>query len=182
MRKYLGAEVLAHDSPALRFRDRNSSVGRLDTFMAAHTSVPSDFPRYVALSQWVQAETLRTRIETSRRRMWECSGVLFWQWNDCWPGITWSVVDFDGRLKAAYFVAKRAWHPRILAIVDEAPAISLTKKKPRCLKVRRSEPVREVSLEAPLDCWPVLEQVYSSCGSPEGLATSGERGYLHLEC
>ena len=31
------------------------------------------------------------------------------------------------------------------------------KKETKCLKVRRSEPVREVSLEAPLDCWPVLE-------------------------
>src|SRR5271170_1035852 len=40
--------------------------------------------------------------------------------------------------------------------IREAPAISLIKKKPRYLKVRQSAPVREVSLEAPLDCWPVL--------------------------
>jgi BON domain len=39
--------------------------------------------------------------------------------------------------------------------IREAPAISLIKKKPRCLKVRRSAPVREVWWEVRLDCWPV---------------------------
>jgi hyperosmotically inducible protein len=43
----------------------------------------------------------------------------------------------------------------VLFPIREAPAISLTKKQPRCRKVRRSAPVREVSLEAPLDYWPV---------------------------
>src|ERR1700756_2625044 len=41
-------------------------------------------------------------------------------------------------------------------LIREAPGISLTKKKPSCLKVRRSAPVREGSWEVQLDCWPAL--------------------------
>ena len=33
-------------------------------------------------------------------------GSLFWQLNDCWPGPSWSVVDYYGKEKQAYDVVK----------------------------------------------------------------------------
>jgi beta-mannosidase len=33
-------------------------------------------------------------------------GTLYWQINDCWPGPTWSSVDYHGQLKALHFKVK----------------------------------------------------------------------------
>ena len=33
-------------------------------------------------------------------------GTLFWQLNDCWPGPSWSVIDYYGKPKVAYEVIK----------------------------------------------------------------------------
>ena len=40
-----------------------------------------------------------------------CIRDRVWQFNDCWPGISWSLVDFDRTCKAAYFAVKRAYAP-----------------------------------------------------------------------
>ena len=34
-------------------------------------------------------------------------GTLFWQLNDCWPGPSWSVIDYYGKHKLAYDVVKK---------------------------------------------------------------------------
>jgi beta-mannosidase len=41
---------------------------------------------------------------------------LLWQLNDCWPGFTWSIVDFDGHPKPAYYAARRAFAPAIATV------------------------------------------------------------------
>jgi beta-mannosidase len=34
-------------------------------------------------------------------------GSLFWQLNDCWPGISWSAIDYYGRKKKLYFEVQK---------------------------------------------------------------------------
>ena len=58
-----------------------------------------------------QAEGLKFGIEHYRRRQPHNSGTLVWQFNDVWPGFTWSVVDYDLVPKAGYYFAKRAYAP-----------------------------------------------------------------------
>jgi beta-mannosidase len=36
-------------------------------------------------------------------------GTLLWQLNDCWPGPSWSIIDFEGRPKPAYHAVKAAY-------------------------------------------------------------------------
>lgn len=64
---------------------------------------------YIKNSQSLQALALRTAIAAHRNAQPYCMGTIFWQWNDCWPGISWSVVDFDGNPKPAYYEVKRAF-------------------------------------------------------------------------
>jgi beta-mannosidase len=38
-------------------------------------------------------------------------GTLFWQFNDCWQGPSWSVIDYDKKEKIAYGVVKEMYQP-----------------------------------------------------------------------
>jgi beta-mannosidase len=58
-----------------------------------------------------QAEGLKFGIEHFRRRKPHCSGTLFWQLNDCWPCLSWSVLDYYGFGKAGYYYVRRAYAP-----------------------------------------------------------------------
>ena len=65
----------------------------------------------IYISQLMQAKGLRQAIETHRVNMPYCMGSLYWQINDCWPGITWSTMDYFGNLKASHYAVKLANEP-----------------------------------------------------------------------
>jgi beta-mannosidase len=48
-------------------------------------------------------------------------GTLFWQWNDCWPVVSWSAVDYFGRKKALAYHLKRLFANLFIA-AEEAEA------------------------------------------------------------
>ena len=50
-------------------------------------------------------------VEHYRRREPHCNGTLAWQFNDVWPGFSWSVVDHDLVPKAGYHFLSRAYAP-----------------------------------------------------------------------
>ncbi|KAK0742961.1 glycoside hydrolase superfamily [Schizothecium vesticola] len=73
-----------------------------------------DLVGFVHLSQVVQADALGWAYKSWRRRWDEergCGGVLVWQANDVWPGTSWSVVDYYGVRKAAWYAVRRALAP-----------------------------------------------------------------------
>lgn len=70
---------------------------------------------YCLRSMMTQAEGLKIGIEHFRRRKFNCSGCLIWQLNDSWPGFSWSLIDYDGIPKAAYYYIRRAYAPKILS-------------------------------------------------------------------
>jgi len=62
--------------------------------------------KFTYYSQIVQARAAKTYIEHLRANN-RNAGVLFWQFNDCWPAITWSAIDFYKQPKALYYYSKR---------------------------------------------------------------------------
>jgi beta-mannosidase len=46
---------------------------------------------------------------------------LFWQLNDCWQVVSWSVLDYFGRPKMGYYFAKRAFSPLLVTIAPTSP-------------------------------------------------------------
>ena len=45
--------------------------------------------------------------------MFKTAGCLIWQFNDCWPVISWSLIDYGLNPKPAYFAVKRVCQPII---------------------------------------------------------------------
>ncbi|CAN5297897.1 glycoside hydrolase family 2 protein [soil metagenome] len=84
---------------------------KADALMIPVTGLPTTLQDYVDFTQWTQAEGLKFGIEHFRRRTPHCSGALIWQFNDCWPCVSWSLIDWDGVEKASYHAVRRAFAP-----------------------------------------------------------------------
>jgi beta-mannosidase len=96
-------------SPGLINRIKDRPNDKVDAMMIPVTGLPKTLEEYVDFTQITQAEGLKFGIEHFRRRKPHCSGSLLWQYNDCWPGISWSLVDYYGFGKASYYYTRRAY-------------------------------------------------------------------------
>jgi beta-mannosidase len=85
--------------------------------LAVHYPVPEGMRLFVLYSQLNQAEALKTAVTHWRSRMFKTSGCLIWQLNDCWPVISWSLIDYGLNPKASYFFIKRAFRPIIAPLI-----------------------------------------------------------------
>ena len=72
---------------------------------------PSSFAGFIDKSQKTQAIGMQIAIQSHRQQSPHCMGTLFWQLNDCWPGPSWSVIDYYGKAKAAYETVKQNYKP-----------------------------------------------------------------------
>ncbi len=68
--------------------------------------------------QTMQLELIRAEFEGSRTFRPNSGGTLMWMYNDCWPALDWSIIDYYHRLKPAYYSSKRACEP-LLPIIFE---------------------------------------------------------------
>ena len=65
------------------------------------------FNEYVEATQVLQTKALATAITAHLSAQPYCMGSILWQWNDCWPGATWSVIDYYGNKKKAYYTIQK---------------------------------------------------------------------------
>lgn len=77
---------------------------------------PRDYASLAYLSQLNQAYCMKVGIEHFRRCMPRTMGALYWQLNDCWPGASWSSLEYGGRWKALHFEARRIFAPALLSV------------------------------------------------------------------
>lgn len=77
-----------------------------------------DFERFVKQAQVMHMEGLKCAIEHFRSLKFHCAGSLFWQFEDCWPVTSWSILDYYRRPKPAFYAARRAYAPLLLTFQD----------------------------------------------------------------
>ena len=78
------------------------ACGKIMGYMQQTYKYPNGFPTFVYASQLLQADGIRYGVEHFRRNRGRCMGAVYWQFNDCWPVISWASVDYSGRLKALF--------------------------------------------------------------------------------
>lgn len=88
-------------------------------YISQYFKYPNNFQSLVFLSQLVQAEGVRIGVEHWRRHRGRCMGALYWQLNDCWPGASWSSIDYFGRWKALHYFARIFFNPILLGAVED---------------------------------------------------------------
>jgi beta-mannosidase len=120
LRRAIPSDQLYHHSPAMDWHNKDNPKNKGDDLMLSTTGLPDSLEQYIAFSQIAQAEGLKFGVEHFRRRKPHCSGTLVWQLDDCWPVLSWSVLDYYGFGKAGYYYLRRAYAP-VLASFKASP-------------------------------------------------------------
>jgi len=87
----------------------------IEKYMRYEQFSPKSFDDSIYLSQIVQSIGYRIAIESHRLAMPYCMGTLYWQMNDCWPGVSWSGIDFYKRWKAVQYTIREAYKPILVS-------------------------------------------------------------------
>lgn len=103
-------------SDEMEYRNKDFHRPKGILLMEGYTGVPADIEQYLMFSMLTQAEGLKYGIEHYRRNMPMTSGAIYWQLNDCWPGTSWSVIDYDLIPKAAYYYSKKFFSNVLLTL------------------------------------------------------------------
>jgi len=95
---------------------------RLMHYLVEKIRIPADLEGYIYATQFIQSEALATAIRSWRRRWcgpgreYTTAGALIWQLDDCWPVISWAIVDYELQPKAAYYTVKRELAPFVIGL------------------------------------------------------------------
>ena len=85
---------------------------------------------YTYLTNCLQYYTLKNIIAIHRSKYPVNMGTMVWQLNDCWPGVTWSIIDHDKKPKGGYYALNEAYRDDVLPKKDSVFPKDLHLKKP----------------------------------------------------
>lgn len=87
------------------------------TFNIAKVLTGNTINEFIENSQNYQSEVLSTAIDFYRRKRFDgINGIFQFMLIDCWPSITWSVIDYYGEKKKAYDTLRLCYQPVYISI------------------------------------------------------------------
>jgi len=92
---------------------------RLYRYVGDLFGTAENLEQLIYLSQLAQARAAKAYVEHLRAHSGNNNGVLFWQFNDCCPAISFSAVDYAKRPKVLYYYAKRFFSKQLITVVSE---------------------------------------------------------------
>ena len=110
---YIESEVMEHHQKS---KNNNPIIMR---YISDLYPEPKTFEDIVYLSMLSQAEGIKMCAEHLRRHKDICNGMIYWQLNDCWPGQTWSSIDYYFGIKALHYYSKKFYSPNLISVDDE---------------------------------------------------------------
>ncbi len=109
---YLESETIKHHQKSY------VGNGKIKEFIIKHFPEPKHFESFIYLSQLTQAYGMEKAINAHRLNKGHCMGTLYWQLNDCWPGPSWSSIDYYGNWKALHYSVRKLYQ-NIIPIVKK---------------------------------------------------------------
>lgn len=108
---YIDPKELYLGSPAMKRMQRSYKTDKpiWDAIKRELVKEPKTLGEFIEDSQEVQAKAYRMAIEAHMAAQPHCMGTLFWQLNDCWPGPSWSLIDFEGNWKPGMYQVQRLY-------------------------------------------------------------------------
>jgi beta-mannosidase len=117
LRRAIPSGAMDPDSPAMVHRQKAIDGNqKLLLGLSGHLPAPTRFDDWHWATQLNQARAIRFGVEHLRSLHPLCTGAIVWQLNDCWPVISWSAVDGDGRRKPLWYALRRAFADRLLTV------------------------------------------------------------------
>ncbi len=104
--------------------------GRLYRYVGDLFGSAENLEHFVYLSQLTQARAIKAYVEYLRAHNVRNHGVLFWQFNDCCPAISWSAMDYSKKPKALYYYARRFFSEVLIALASELELAQTTSAPP----------------------------------------------------
>jgi len=98
--------LLAHQKHATGF-------ATIASYLKQEQLTYTNFDSYIKATQQLQSKAVALAASTHIKAAPYCMGSLVWQWNDCWPAISWSIVDYYGAKKKAYYTLKKIYNQPI---------------------------------------------------------------------
>lgn len=117
----LGAPPEGADDPCLqRLQKHPEGRSSLARGIADHVPhLPQDGRGWYFATQLMQARAIGVSIGHFRSLHDTCSGALWWQLNDCWPALSWAVIDVTGARRMGWYAAVKVMASR--AVLGTAP-------------------------------------------------------------
>jgi beta-mannosidase len=108
-------------TPILTWHQRSPKGNeKIRDMINTYFNPPKDWESSLWLSQILQGYGIKLGAEYWRQTMPKSMGCVFWQYNDCWPVISWSSVDYFGRWKALHYMARRFYSPILVSGLENA--------------------------------------------------------------
>lgn len=108
LKKVIPKSAMNLASPEMQNRQKSYiGNGLILKHIEQYYKKPNSFENFITLSQKTQAKALEMAIGSHIKAKPFCMGSMFWQLNDCWPGPGWSVIDYYGKKKSAYYSVQK---------------------------------------------------------------------------
>jgi beta-mannosidase len=92
---------------------------RLYRYVADLFGTTDNLERFIYFSQVAQGRAAKLYVEHLRASRGKNSGVLFRQFNDSFPAISWSAIDYEGVEKALLYYVRRFYSGLLVTVVFE---------------------------------------------------------------
>lgn len=117
--KYYPEEAPEIESPANIAHEKRPTGNRtVAWFVEQRYGKAESFGDFLYLQNLLQGEAIDLFARHLRTTKYRCNGLLYWQLNDCWPGLSCSSVDYDYGLKALHYFSRHFYAPHMI-VADE---------------------------------------------------------------